>query len=155
MRIGLVGTGRMGRPMLDQLIRAGHDCVVFARRPEARARLVAEGLACVDTLAAAMTDADVVIVVVLNDEQVQEVCLGHGGALAAMRSGTVLIQDTTYDPVTVERVAIEGAGRVGVLDAALSGGPGDILSGCLTLWIGGDNDLLAQVFPATGNLLQA
>jgi 6-phosphogluconate dehydrogenase len=43
MQIGMVGLGRMGANMTRRLLRAGHDCVVYNRSPEAVAQMVAEG----------------------------------------------------------------------------------------------------------------
>lgn len=148
VKIGFIGAGRMGRPMLDRLVAAGHDVTVLVRRPEARAAAEADGLTWAETVAATVRDADVVFVVVLTDEQVRSVCLGPDGAIAAMRPGAAIVQHTTSDPGTAQLIAGEGAGRgVRVLDAALSGGPHDIAAGRLTLWVGGDEALLAQLRP--------
>ena len=145
MKIGFVGPGRMGRPMVDRLMAAGHDVTVLVRRKEAREAAEADGLTCVDTVAAAVEDADVVFVVVLTDEQVRAVCLGPNGALAAMKPGATLVQHTTSDPATAALLVEAGAARgVGVLDAALSGSPDDIAAGQLTLWVGGDEALLER-----------
>ncbi len=38
-RVGFVGAGRMGLPMVERLAAAGHDLVVYARRPETPAAL--------------------------------------------------------------------------------------------------------------------
>lgn len=43
MEIGMIGIGRMGGDMVRRLVRKGHRCVVYGRRPEALAALVAEG----------------------------------------------------------------------------------------------------------------
>src|ERR1700722_13820852 len=107
MKIGFIGAGRMGRPMVDRLLRAGHEMAVLVRRPEARAAPEADGLAWTDTVAATVRDADVVFVVVLNDDQVRGVCLGSDGAVAIMKPGATLIQHTTCDPATVELIAAE------------------------------------------------
>jgi 3-hydroxyisobutyrate dehydrogenase len=145
VKIGFVGPGRMGRPMVDRLMAAGHDVTVLVRRKEAREAAAADGLTCVDTVAAAVEDADVVFVVVLTDEQVRAVCLGPNGALAAMKPGATLVQHTTSDPATAALLVEAGAARgVGVLDAALSGSPDDIAAGRLTLWVGGDEALLER-----------
>ena len=145
MKIGFVGPGRMGRPMVDRLMAAGHDVTVLVRRKEAREAAEADGLTCVDTVAAAVEDADVVFVVVLTDEQVRAVCLGPNGALAAMKPGATLVQHTTSDPATAALLVEAGAARgVGVLDSALSGSPDDIAAGRLTLWVGGDEALLER-----------
>ena len=41
MRVGIVGTGAMGRPLVDRLVAAGFEVTAFARRPDARAELAA------------------------------------------------------------------------------------------------------------------
>jgi len=148
VKIGFVGPGRMGRPMVDRLMAAGHDVSMLVRRQEARTAAEADGLTCVDTIAAAARDADVVIVVVLTDEQVRAVCLGDDGALAAMKPGATLVQHTTSDPATAALLAEAGAAHgIGVLDAALSGSPHDVAAGRLTLWVGGDEALLERTRP--------
>ncbi|MDT3440304.1 NAD(P)-dependent oxidoreductase [Pseudofrankia sp. BMG5.37] len=148
MKIGFVGPGRMGRPILDQLRAAGHDVTVLVRRPEARAAAEADGLTWAATVPATVRDADAVFVVVLKDEQVRSVCLGPQGAIAAMKPGATLVQHTTSDPATARLLAEAGSGHgVGVLDAALSGGPHDIAAGRLTLWVGGDETLLDRMRP--------
>ena len=43
MQLGMIGLGRMGANMVQRLMRAGHECVVFDRDPEAVKALVAEG----------------------------------------------------------------------------------------------------------------
>jgi 3-hydroxyisobutyrate dehydrogenase len=152
VKIGFIGAGRMGRPMIGRLAAAGHDVSVLVRRPQARAAAEAAGLPWAGpvaaTVAATVRDADAVFVVVLTDEQVRSVCLGPDGAIAAMRPGATLIQHTTSDPVTAELLTAAGAERgIRVLDAALSGGPHDIAAGRLTLWVGGDEAVLAELRP--------
>lgn len=148
MKIGFIGPGRMGRPMIGRLLAAGHDVTVLVRRSPARDAAQADGLTCVDTIAEVAQDAEAVFVAVLTDDQVRAVCLGPDGALAVMPAGSVLVQHTTSDPHTAEELAAAGAARgVAVLDAALSGGPPDIDAGRLTLWVGGDEDVLTRLRP--------
>jgi 3-hydroxyisobutyrate dehydrogenase len=151
VKIGLIGSGRMGRPILDRLAAAGHEVTVLVRRPDARAAAESDGLTWADTVTATVRDTDAVFVVVLTDEQVRSVCLGPDGALAAMKPGATLVQHTTSDPATAQTLAEEGADReVRVLDAALSGGPHDIAAGRLTLWVGGDEAVLDEMRPLLG-----
>jgi len=138
----------MGRPMVDQLMAAGHDVTVLTRRAEARAAAEAGGLTCAGTVHEAVGEAEVVFVVVLTDAQVRSVCLGPDGAIAAMARGATLVQHTTSDPATAQLLVGAGADRgIGVLDAALSGGPHDIVARSLTLWVGGDVALLEKMRP--------
>lgn len=148
MRIGFIGPGRMGRPMVDRLTAAGHHVTVHARQAGTRAAATADGLTVSETVVETVSGADAVFVAVLTDEQVRSACLGPDGAVAAMAPGATLIQHTTCDPTTVEAIAEAGvARRVDVLDAALSGGPHDVRAGRLTLWVGGDEAALDRVRP--------
>jgi 3-hydroxyisobutyrate dehydrogenase len=148
VKIGLIGPGRMGRPILDRLVADGHHVTALVRHPEAQKIAEADGVIWADSVAATVHGADAVFVVVLNDEQVRSVCLGANGAVAAMKRGATLIQHTTSDPATAQLLVDAGAAtRVRVLDAALSGGPHDIAAARLTLWVGGDEADLEAMRP--------
>ncbi|HEY5395770.1 MAG TPA: NAD(P)-binding domain-containing protein, partial [Trebonia sp.] len=64
MRIGVIGAGRMGRPIVDRLVAAGYEPTVLTRRPTARAAAEAARLRCADTLRETVRDAQVVLTVV-------------------------------------------------------------------------------------------
>ena len=147
-RIGVIGAGRMGRPIIDRLVAAGYEPTVLTRRPTARAAAEAAGLRCAGTVRETVRDAEVVVTVVFDDEQLRVAALGDDGVIAAMPAGGVLVQHTTCDPATVTLLAETGARRgVSVLDAALSGNPRDIAAGQLTVWIGGEEQALERVRP--------
>jgi 3-hydroxyisobutyrate dehydrogenase-like beta-hydroxyacid dehydrogenase len=142
VNIGLVGLGEMGMPMLERLRAAGHDVSFRARRPEVTEH--AESLGA--RPAADFADRDAVIICVYSDDQVRDV---GPGVVASMRPGSTLVNHTTGSPSTATLLAETAAARgVRVLDAALSGGPADIRAGKLTLLIGGDEAVLADVRPA-------
>jgi len=147
-RIGVIGVGRMGRPIVDRLVAAGYQPTVLTRRPSARAEAEAAGLRCADTVGETVRDAQVVLTVVFDDEQLRAAALGPGGLIAAMPAGAILVQHTTCDPATMTLLAETAADRgIRVLDAALSGNPRDIAAGQLTVWAGGDEQALANVRP--------
>ena len=147
-RIGVIGAGRMGRPIIDRLVAAGYEPTVLTRRPAARAAAEAAGLRCAGTVRETVRDAEVVVTVVFDDEQLRAAALGDDGVIAAMPAGGVLVQHTTCDPATVTLLAETGAKcGVSVLDAALSGNPRDIAAGQLTVWIGGEEQALERVRP--------
>ena len=150
MRLGFVGAGRMGRPMVRRLAAAGHEVRVLGRTAEARHALAEEGAAPVAGLAEAAAAADAVLVCVFTDEQVREVCLGDA-LLAGMPDGSVLVVHTTASPRTIEAVAAHAA-RYGVqvTDAPVSGGPHDVAAGRVTLFVGGPDEAVAKIRPALG-----
>ncbi|WP_304412515.1 NAD(P)-dependent oxidoreductase [Nocardia sp. BMG111209] len=148
MRLGFVGAGRMGRPMVDRLVQAGHDVHVLGRSPESRTALADSGAVVHATLADVAADADVVLVCVFTDGQVRQVCVDDG-LLAAMRPGATLVVHTTCNPRTVEGLAEHAARHsVSVTDAAVSGGPHDIAAGRLTILVGGDEAAFDAARPA-------
>ena len=148
MRIGVIGAGRMGRPIIDRLVAAGYKPTVLTRRPEARAAAEAAGLRCADTVAETVRDAQVVLTVVFDDEQLRTAALGPAGVIAAMPADAILVQHTTCDPATMTLLAETAARRgISVLDAALSGNPRDVAAGQLTVWVGGEEQALADVRP--------
>jgi 3-hydroxyisobutyrate dehydrogenase-like beta-hydroxyacid dehydrogenase len=147
MRVGIVGTGAMGRPLITRLVRGGFDVTAFARRTEVRRDLANEGVTCVDDVVALAQGPDVVVVYVYRDDQVREVLLDSGLA-DAMAGGTVAVVHTTASPRTMEviddRLRARGAGLV---DAPGSGGPAQVAEGALTLFVGGADDQVAQCRP--------
>ena len=72
MRLGFVGAGRMGRPMVDRLVAAGHEVSVLARTRRARDDLETAGAHPVADAKDAVRGAAVVCVCVFSDEQVRQ-----------------------------------------------------------------------------------
>jgi 3-hydroxyisobutyrate dehydrogenase-like beta-hydroxyacid dehydrogenase len=144
-RVGVVGAGQMGMPMVERLLASGYDVSVRARRVDVAEVVVAQGARVVDDLGG-FDDREIVIVCVYADDQVREI----GSTLVAgMRSDATLVVHTTGSPATVVDLAAvrPGDGGVRVLDAALSGGPADVAVGRLTLLVGGEQSTLDGVRP--------
>lgn len=148
MRVGFIGAGRMGRPMVARLVAAGHDVRAVGRTAEKRRDLEQLGAQPVPDVAEAGGNADIVVLCVFTDEQVRQVCL-DGGLLSAMPRRSVLVVHTTSSPKTIDALATH-AGGVNVIDAAVSGGPHDIAAGRLTLFVGGADDAVKRVRPILG-----
>ena len=142
-RVGFIGTGRMGAPMVRCLVDAGHEVRALGRTPEKCDAVRDLGASAVTDPGAVADGADAVIVCVFTDEQVRQVCL-ESGLVAAMSPGAVLIIHTTGSPRTAETIAARG---VDVVDAPVSGGPHDIAAGQVTLFVGGVDDAVARAHP--------
>jgi 3-hydroxyisobutyrate dehydrogenase-like beta-hydroxyacid dehydrogenase len=146
-RIGIVGTGEMGRPLVDRLLVAGFEVAAYVRRPEMREELTSAGVECVDELRDLPTGRDAVLVYVYSDEQVRELVLDAGLA-DAMEPGSVLIVQTTGSPRTVEAIDARVQSRgVAVVDAPGSGGPAQVATGTLTIFVGGDQEHVERCQP--------
>ncbi|PYE16329.1 3-hydroxyisobutyrate dehydrogenase-like beta-hydroxyacid dehydrogenase [Williamsia limnetica] len=148
MQIGFVGTGRMGLPMVRRLIAGGHQVRALTRSAESRDVVAAEGAEAVADISEVGLDSDVVIVCVFTDEQVLEVCL-KGTLIASMPPGSALVIHTTGSPATATEIAQRAKPfGVRVVDAPVSGGPHNIAAGELTMFAGGDPEVVEQVRPA-------
>lgn len=147
LRVGFIGAGQMGRPMVDRLVGAGVATTVYARRPEARSELDEAGITAVASATEAASIADVLILCTFNDTQVREV-LYDDGALATMRPGSVLASHVTGSPHLARELLERAPEGVGVLDVPVSGGAVEIAAGVLTLLVGGDPDHLERARPA-------
>jgi len=132
-RVGFVGAGRMGLPMVERLAAAGHDLVVYARRPQTRAALAELGVRQASELRDAAVDVDVLLICVFNDEQLAEIA---GPLAAALPDGAVLASHVTGRESTLRTTAGRFPG-IEVVDAPISGGPAEIQAGRLTVLLGG------------------
>ena len=148
MRVGFVGAGRMGRPMVERLVAAGHEVTALGRSARVREALLSAGARPVARPSAVADKADVVCVCVFSDEQVRSVAL-DGGLVDAVPEGGVLVIHTTGSPRTARAIAAAGAGRgVAVIDSPVSGGPHDIAAGHITLLVGGADADVDRARPA-------
>jgi 3-hydroxyisobutyrate dehydrogenase len=146
-QVGFVGAGRMGAPMMRRMVEAGHDVRALGRSVEKRRAVSELGAQPVTDLADVGAEADVVVVCVFTDEQVQQVCL-ESVLFSTMRPGSVLVIHTTGSPRTAESVAAEAASHgVDVIDAPVSGGPHDIAAGQVTLFVGGSDVAVGHARP--------
>jgi 3-hydroxyisobutyrate dehydrogenase-like beta-hydroxyacid dehydrogenase len=144
-RVGFVGPGRLGLPMVRRLHAAGHEVTVAARRPEVRAELGQAGLRVVAEPAAAAVGAELVLVCLYSDAQLAQV----GPAVVdALPAGALLASHVTGDPALLLGLAGRGAARgVSVLDAPVSGTAADIAAGRLTVLLGGEDEAAGRCTP--------
>ena len=134
LRIGFVGAGRMGFPMVERLAAAGHDLVVYARRAEAEADLKRLGVRPTRELTEAAAGVDVLLLCVFSDAQLSEIA---GPLAAALPDGAVFASHVTGKESVLRSVAA-GFPAIHVVDAPVSGGPAEISAGRLTVLLGGD-----------------
>ena len=139
MHIGFIGLGNMGGPMALNLLKAGHQVFGFDLSAMAIANLAAAGGQTATSPAAiARADVDLIITMLPAATHVREVYLGPDGLLAHVRSGVLLIDSSTIDPMTAREVATLAAENGNpMIDAPVSGGTGGAAAGTLTFMVGG------------------
>jgi 3-hydroxyisobutyrate dehydrogenase len=148
MRVGFIGLGNMGAPMARHVVAAGHDVAVFDARREPVAELAAIGARAAMSPADVAPGAELVSVVVRDDEQVLDVTTGSGGVIASMDPDAVLAIHSTVTRGCLREVAEAAAERrVLVLDAGISGGVPGATAGTLLVIAGGPAATLEAARP--------
>lgn len=142
---GFIGLGNIGGPMAERLLGNPDGLIVHDVRPEAAEALVAKGAHWAETAREVARRADVVSLVVRDDEQVREVT---GELLAEPNRGQVIAIHSTIRAATAEELAARAAARgVHVLDAAISGGAMGAAAGTLAVMVGGPAEAVALATP--------
>src|SRR5436305_13549926 len=104
-RVAFLGLGIMGSRMAGNLAKAGFELTVW-NRTESKARAFCEqhGAELADTPAAAAAQADLVVTMVVDGEQVEQVLLGHSGVATSARPGTLCIDCSTIGPTATRGI---------------------------------------------------
>ncbi len=163
--VAFIGLGVMGYPMAGHLARAGHSVTVYNRTEskasqwlEAYSDAAAGDLFAAPTPAGAAADADLVFACVGADKDVEDVCIGAGGAFDAMRTGAVFVDHTTASADCARAMAAEAEARgIGFVDAPVSGGEAGAVNGALTIMCGGEQgnfDAAESVMQAYGKSIR-
>jgi 3-hydroxyisobutyrate dehydrogenase len=136
----------MARHLANQF---GKDLRVWNRTTERAAIFAAKhGAAHALTCADAARGADIVVTCFPVSADVESVLDGPDGVLATLSKGAILVDCTSGDPATSQRIAARlGELGIGFLDAPVSGGTAGAESGTLTVMVGGDQALLEKVRP--------
>ncbi len=146
--VAFMGLGTMGRPMAERLVAAGYRLAVYDPLPEALDALAAVGAQAAPSARKAVTGARVVITMLPDGPHVREALTGPEGVLQEMSPGSTLIDMSTIDPPTSKELA--GLARrhgVRMLDAPVSGSSAGAVDGTLTVMVGGDAGVLAELRP--------
>jgi 3-hydroxyisobutyrate dehydrogenase/2-hydroxy-3-oxopropionate reductase len=149
--VGFVGLGNMGGPMCRRLIDAGHPVVAFDLNETALEQTVAHGAQRASSAAECAARADLFLTSLPRPDHVDRVMRG-AGALAALRSGSVWVDLTTNRKEFVAELAAEAPAGVRVVDSPVTGAVDGARHGRLTLFVGGDDDVVATVRPVLEHL---
>ena len=154
-RIGFIGLGLMGKPMVRNLMKSGFDLIVHNRSRAAVDQLVSEGADPADSPKEAAAAADVIITMLPEDPHVAEVVSAADGVIESIRQDAVLVDMSTISPTTTRRLAAMVASRgAHMLDAPVSGGVEAAAEASLTIMVGGKAEIFERVLPVFQKLGQ-
>jgi 3-hydroxyisobutyrate dehydrogenase len=149
MKIGFIGTGTMGQPMLANLVKKGFGVVAYDAVPAALADAVKAGATGAASSAEVARQSELLITMLPSSSHVEAVYLGSGGVLEGIAGGRLCVDMSTIDPSVSRRVAAAlAAKKVRFLDAPVSGGVPRATDGTLAIMVGGDARDLEEARPA-------
>jgi 2-hydroxy-3-oxopropionate reductase len=156
-KIGFVGLGIMGTPMVKNLLNAGYELIVHDLNRDAVRNLVAAGAEPANSPKEIAQKSQVIITMLPDSPHVEAVALGPNGLIEGVSVGDYYLDMSSIAPSTAIKVAEEMA-AVGVkcLDAPVSGGDVGAINATLSIMVGGDEavfDEMQPIFQALGKTI--
>ena len=153
-KVGFIGLGIMGKPMVRNLLKAGIEVTVNDINAAAVDEMVAAGAKAAATPKETAAGQDVVITMVPNGKIVEALLTGDNGILAGVTEGTVIADMSSVTPTESKHFAELAAKKnCPFLDSPVSGGEPGAIEARLSFMVGGDEKVVEQikdVFDAMG-----
>lgn len=151
-KIGFVGIGLMGAPMVRRLIQRGWQVSVWNREAERYSEV--PGADVREGPAAVRAASDIVIFCVLDGDAVEECCFGGSGIARTKGGATLLVDCSTINPDRTLAIAgrLKEAAAMDWVDAPISGGPAAAAEGRLTIMMGGAPSDVHRARPVLADL---
>ena len=146
MKIGWIGLGRMGRPMVENLVRKGFDVTAQNRSQGKVAELAALGATPGASFSQMAAELDAIHLCLPGTEPVEEVT---ATLLGSARPGLLLVDHSTIHPDSARELARLAAERgAAFIDAPVSGSGPVAERGELTIMCGGEPEAFERARPA-------
>jgi 3-hydroxyisobutyrate dehydrogenase len=147
-KIGWIGLGNMGTPMVKNLLKAGFEVTVYNRTAAKAAPLQEAGAKLAVSPAALWEVADTIITMVSDDAALQQIHQGKDGLLAGAKDGATVIDMSTVSPATSRDLAAKLAVKgVNYLDAPVAGSVKPAELGQLVIMVGGKKEVYEMAAP--------
>lgn len=154
MKIGFIGLGIMGRPMVKNLLQAGAEVIVSDLNREAVKDVVAAG-GKEGSYAEIGAQCDKIIIMVPNGAITKAILFGENGVASTIQPGSIVCDMSSVTPVESREcyTKLKEIG-VGFLDAPVSGGEPGAVAGTLAIMAGGEQahfDAMKECFDILGS----
>jgi 3-hydroxyisobutyrate dehydrogenase-like beta-hydroxyacid dehydrogenase len=146
--IGFVGLGQMGGNMAARFLDAGYDVYGVERNRERAPSVLGDRVRWFKTPRDVAYAVDVVFTSLPDDSVLEAVASAPDGILAGLAPAKIWVDMSTVSPHAsrglAERVDALGAA---MLDAPVSGSVPQVMTGTLTIMVGGDEEAYTRVEP--------
>jgi 3-hydroxyisobutyrate dehydrogenase-like beta-hydroxyacid dehydrogenase len=146
-KVGMIGAGRMGQPMIGHLARKGFEIAAYDIDPAKRAPVEARGGRWEAELAGLAGTCEVILICVGYDKELRQLLAADGG-LKGLPAGSIVAVLSTVHPETVVELAAMGAPRgIHVVDSTVCRGGKAADEGTLLSFVGGDAPVVERLKP--------
>ncbi len=148
-KLGFIGLGLMGAPMVDRLLDAGHDVMVWNRSREKILPAIKGGAIEASSVAQLVLNVDVVLMCLIDSKAVEVVVFGKDGIASVGTNDKILVDFSSMQPnITRELAArLKSETGMGWVDAPVSGGVKGAMAGTLAIMAGGSQTDVEYVRP--------
>ena len=147
MKVGFIGTGRMGGAMVRRLLEAKHDVGVYNRTPEKVKPLADAGAKILGSVADAARFGDVIYTMLADDTALEDV-VSRQGLLDALPKGGIHICAGTHGIPVIRKLKKAHADKGQVLVAApMMGRPELVTAGTAGVFASGPAAAMAKCKP--------
>ena len=155
MKLGYIGIGLMGKPMVLRLLAAGHEVTVWNRSREKLAPVVGKGAKAAASPADVARAADIVMMCVTDQKAAEEVLFSSRGISQSGNKNLLVVDFSSIAPASARDFSsrLEAKG-IGMIDAPVSGGVPGAEKGTLAIMAGGKAEHIERARPVVMHLAQ-
>lgn len=166
-KIGFMGLGTMGFPMCYNLFKAGYTMCMPVYRQEDDCRsgysdlvpdyetkmalihqMVEEGALAMASQKELIAGSEVIMISMPNSKFVEGLMYGEDGIIENAKAGTIVIDLTSADPMSTQKLSRELAAKgVEMVDAPVSGGAAGSIAHTLSIMAGGKKEIYERCLP--------
>ena len=148
-KLGFVGLGLMGGPIVGRLLEAGYDVTVWNRSPEKIISAVANGATKAANVAELVSAVDLVLMCLTDSTAVEKVVFGEDGVASGAADDKLLVDFSSIRPDVTRKFAARLKVETGMswVDAPVSGGAKGAAAGTLAIMAGGEVEDVERVRP--------
>lgn len=147
MKIGFIGLGIMGKPMVRNLLTAGHEMVVYDVVEDNIKEVENDGAKRASSAKEIAEQCTLIITMLPNSPHVKKAVMGEDGILEGAKPSTILIDMSSIAPLVSQEISEECAKKgIKMIDAPVSGGEPKAVDGTLSIMAGGDKEVFDQIY---------
>lgn len=147
MKIGFIGLGIMGKPMVRNLLKAGHEVLAYDVIQANVDQAVKDGAKAAESSKDVAAQCKLIITMLPNSPHVKSVVMGENGVLEGAQPGSILVDMSSIAPLASKEIfeACKAKG-VKMIDAPVSGGEPKAIDGTMSIMVGGDKAIFDEVY---------